>query len=311
MARLRTPFLICENQFASARKMIIRFFVALVLLFIPLNLIADTVVMIGYWPPTNEMLRPWSQNAAQNPGGWQGQNWGGYGHDVYSFFPEFPPDGNPFNDSFGSNGYVGSTDSDFRVDYQDTSADFWRVMDDLNPTAVITFSWGGSDNRWEIERLEGGHSGGGSNPAFDWSSDGSGLVGYPTQSSVDARTWDAISTYRNGNQLQTMLPVDAIYDATSLLGVGNVFIDETGTSGNYLSGFLALQGLYYNSITPNNLYAGHIHVGSGLSINQANLLTQTTLTQVLLGINAHAIPEPSGLMMVALAISFSMRRTRQ
>src|SRR5690348_8726717 len=101
--------------------------------FFPQDARAGNIVLIGYWPPTNEMLRPFSTSLAQNPGGWMGQNWNGLGHDVYAFFPEFAPDGNPFNDPFGSAGYIGSPESDFRVDYQDTSLDFWSVMDALHP----------------------------------------------------------------------------------------------------------------------------------------------------------------------------------
>ena len=56
------------------------------------------VVLMGYWPPTNEMLRPWSTNATQNPDGWIGKNWGDHGYDVHAFFPEFPPDGDPNNE---------------------------------------------------------------------------------------------------------------------------------------------------------------------------------------------------------------------
>ena len=52
---------------------------------------ADNIVLVGYWPPTNEMLRPFSTSPVQNPGGWIGQNWNGLGHDVYAFFPSFHP----------------------------------------------------------------------------------------------------------------------------------------------------------------------------------------------------------------------------
>ena len=275
----------------------------------------DNVVLIGYWPPSNEMLRQFSTNPAQNPGGWKGHNWNGLGHDVYSFFPEFPPDGNPFNDPFGSAGYIGSPESDFRVDYQDTSTDFWHVMDTLHPRGMVTFSWGGYDNRWEIERVEGGHYGG-STPEFDWTSDGN-APNYPTQATIDPRSWDAISTYRNGNQLQSQLPIDDIFSATSSLGLANVFIDETGTSGNYLSGFLALHGLYYNNLhsDPNdpywNITAGHIHVGSGLSVANATLLTEVTLTQVLMYMNSVTVPEPgSGFGAALLLAGLFWRRRR-
>jgi hypothetical protein len=79
---------------------------------------------MGYWPPTNEMLRPFSTDPRQNGGAWVGEDWGGLGFDVHAFFPEFPPDGDPSNDPLGSEGSVGSPESDLRVDYQETSEDF-------------------------------------------------------------------------------------------------------------------------------------------------------------------------------------------
>jgi hypothetical protein len=103
------------------------------------------------------------------------------------------------------------------------------------------------------------------------------------------------------------LPVDDIVSATSALGLAKVFIDESGTSGNYLSGFLGLHGLYYNSLhnDPNdpfqNIAAGHIHVGSGLSVDDARLLSEVTLNQTLLYINLSEVPEPSTLVLLMLA----------
>ncbi len=89
---------------------------------------AKNVVLTGYWPPTNEMLRPWSTNPAQNEGGWVGANWGGHGYDVYAFFPEFPPDGDPTNDAIGEEGSVGSPRSELRVVIQvTTTPDVVRV----------------------------------------------------------------------------------------------------------------------------------------------------------------------------------------
>ena len=130
------------------------------------------VVVTGYWPPTNEMLRPWSRNPKQNPSGWVGENWRNHGFNVYAFFPEFPPDADPMNDPFGSAGWVGSAESDLRVDFQDTSKDFWHIMDTYRPQILITTSRGGQIG-WEIEAVEGGHQGAGNkiNPALDWKSD--------------------------------------------------------------------------------------------------------------------------------------------
>ncbi len=250
---------------------------------------AKNVVVTGYWPNTNEMLRPWSTNAAQNPGTWEGQNWNGHGYDVYAFFPEFPPDGNPMNDPFGSDGWVGS--GDLKVDYQDTSADFWRLMDIYQPHIVITTSRGGSIG-WEVEAVEGGHDGGTGNPAEDWRSDQHGSIGQPTQASIDPRSWAAISAYRAGNRLSSQLPMNGIVNATQALNLESVQIDTNGTSGDYLSGFMGLHGLYYNQIATHNVAAGHIHVGISVSAANGEALMRATLDAVLSQIDADSLACP-------------------
>ncbi|MEX1363514.1 MAG: hypothetical protein AB1Z98_10330 [Nannocystaceae bacterium] len=237
------------------------------------------VVLMGYWPPTNEMLRPWSTNPEQNPGEWVGKDWRGLGYDVYAFFPEFPPDGDPSNDPIGSDGSVGSADFDLRVDYQATSADFWRIVDDEQPVIVITTSRGGGIG-WEVEAIEGGHGGNGS-PDSDWSSDRHGDQTHPTQDSIDPRSWDAISKWRGDDVLPTKLPVDAIVEAADALGLVSVEVDSTGTSGSYLSGFLGLHGLAYAELHPEVLAAGHIHVGRHVPNDEANQLMEATLEAVL------------------------------
>lgn len=242
------------------------------------------VVVMGYWPPTNEMLRQWSQNPEQNPDGWTGKNWNGLGYDIYAFFPEFPPDGDPTNDNIGDPGSVGSEDSDLQVDYQDTSKDFWRIVDEYEPVVLLTTSRGGMIG-WEVEAIEGGHfnpDDPDASPEFDWFSDQYGEVTLPTMATVDARSWDAITTYRAGNVLTSQLPMDAIVDAVQDLDVAYTQIDEMGTSGNYLSGFLGLHGLYYNSLHPEqNLAAGHIHVGGEVAIEDAVTMVETTMVVIL------------------------------
>ena len=247
------------------------------------------VVLTGYWPNTNEMLREWSPNAAQRTGPWRGANWRQHGFDVYAFFPEFKPDGNPMNDPFGSDGWVGSADSDLKVDYQATSADFWRLMDHYQPQILITTSRGGKIG-WEIEALEGGHAGDGPTAAADWLADKHGDISLPTQASIEPRSWQAISQYREGRTVPSQLPVASILEATAHLGVATVAVDESGTSGNYLSGFIALHGLYYNLTNPNNLAAGHIHVGIDVSATDAQSLMQATLDAVLSEYDASSLP---------------------
>jgi hypothetical protein len=240
------------------------------------------VVLMGYWPPTNEMLRPFSDDPIQNPDGWQGENWRGLGYDVYAFFPEFPPDGDPTDDPIGSDGAVGSPDFDLRVDYQATSEDFWRIVDEHDPILLITTSRGGQIG-WELEAIEGGHGEMGErDPAEDWLSDDHGDVLLPTQATIDPRSWDAISEFRLGTIVTSALPMDAIADATAPLEIGSVQIDETGTSGNFLSGFLGLHGIAYHRSHAHNLAAGHIHVGFGMPTDTARALMEATVEAVLL-----------------------------
>lgn len=234
---------------------------------------------MGYWPPTNNMLRQWSTNPQQNTGAWQGQNWRGLGYDVYAFFPEFPPDDDPTNDVIGSPGSVGDPAFDLQVDYQATSEDFWRIVDEYQPQILITSSRGGSIG-WEIEAFEG-RAQTGASPELDWRSDDYGAVHQPTQTSIDPRSWQAISTYRGENLLASKLPITQIEAASQALNLTTVEIDEA-TSGSYLSGFLGLHGLYYAATHPHNQAAGHIHVGTAVSPQSATALMEATLETVLL-----------------------------
>ncbi|XOV82446.1 MAG: hypothetical protein ACFHXK_16485 [bacterium] len=236
------------------------------------------VVLMGYWPPTNNMLRQWSTQPEQNPGGWQGQNWRGLGYNVYAFFPEFPPDDDPTNDTIGSPGSVGSPDFDLQVDYQATSSDFWRIVDAYQPRILITTSRGGAIG-WEIEAFEG-RAEMAASPELDWRSDDYGEVHLPTQASIEPRSWQAIATHRGKNLLASKLPMQKISAAVTDLNLTTVAIDEA-TSGNYLSGFLGLHGLYYNNTHAHNLAAGHIHVGGQVSTEAARTMMEETLQTVL------------------------------
>ena len=243
----------------------------------PGTICSKNVVVTGYWPPTNEMVRQFSINPQRNPSGWLGRNWRGLGFDVYAFFPEFPPDGDPTNDAIGDPGSVGAPAADFRVDYRDTSSDFWRIMDTYRPIVLITTSRGG-DIAWELEAVEGGHGQVDQSPEQDWISDREGDE-YPSRSTIDVRSWEAISAYRAGKQLSSQLPLEEIQQ--SVRTIIDSKIDHTGTSGNYLSGFMGLHGLYYNATHAHNQMAGHIHVGKSVSNAKATRAFEATLGLVL------------------------------
>lgn len=249
------------------------------------------IMLTGYWPPTNEMVRRFSTDPVQNPGGWLGGNWEGRGYDVYSFFPEFP-DG------------VGQGEGDFEVDYQDTSADWERIVSEVRPAAIITFSRGGRGSNWEIEshhRLRA---------PDQWAADYTA----PFQPSLDMPVFQSLEI---GTELYSSLPMEAIRDAVLDSGViGNAYIDWNGTGGNYLSEFIGLHGVWYNSMNNShgaeweNFAAGHIHVGMGTPLEAAVAATEITLRE-LTGYLDTVIPGPGVPAMAgALVVILGRRRSR-
>lgn len=204
------------------------------------------IMLTGYWPPTNDMLRSFSTDLLKNPDGWLGRNWRGRGYDIYAYFPEFRdwP-----SDLRG--------DGDFQVDYQRTSTDFWRIVEEIHPCAIITFSATGPvSQRWEIERYQ--------RNLEEW------LLFLhvhepPNPSPPDASV--APDTVR-----ESTLPMESIAQAVNASGIYTVytpaaFIDE-GFGGGYVSEFIAYHGVWYQALhrsvsSPHRcVAAGHIHVGT-------------------------------------------------
>ena len=219
------------------------------------------LMVTGYWPPTNEMIRHFSQNPEFNPNGWEGENWRNLGFDIVSFFPEFnPPDCSNCGQGYG----------DLEVDYQDTSQDFWRIIDEVKPTGIITFSRGFNNNSWELE----------SNVYnwVNWYADYTSPL-YPTPSPPD----DSFSD--NGNR-GTALPVTLIEEALDNSDIDvNCYIDQNGDSGRFLSEFMGYHGMWYHqsSLDSENpcLLGGHIHVGGQLSVRIATEAAELTIETVL------------------------------
>ena len=219
------------------------------------------LMVTGYWPPTNEMIRNFSQNPDLNPDGWQGENWRDLGFDVVSFFPEFnPPDCNNCGQGYG----------DLEVDYQDTSEDFWRIIDEVKPAGIITFSRGFNNNSWELE----------SNVYnwVNWYADYTSPL-YPTPSPPDDSYTD------NGNR-GTALPITLIEEALDNSDIPvNCYVDQNGDAGRFLSEFMGYHGMWYHqsSIDTDNpcLLGGHIHVGGQLSVRVATDAAELTIETVI------------------------------
>ncbi|MEM7311185.1 MAG: hypothetical protein AAF682_31245, partial [Planctomycetota bacterium] len=216
------------------------------------------ILLTGYWPPSNDGVRQFSANPAQNPGGWQGADWEGRGYDVYAHFPEFSAAG-----CSTTCGFCGKGSGELEVDYQDTSADFWPIADALQPIAILTFSRGNIDTSWELEMNQ-------YNDAA-WIADFQ-LPIQPTPAPPDA-------SVPEGHLRLSTLPVDDIADAVNAAAVGiNAFICYSLDGGSYLSEFIAYHGVWYQDLhsAPTDpawcIAAGHIHVGclsSTASVEQA------------------------------------------
>jgi len=221
------------------------------------------IVLTGYWPPTNEAVRRFSTDPVQNPLGWMGSNWEGRGYDVYSFFPEFtPPNCN----------FCGKGHGDLEVDYQDTSSDFWALVEPLRPIAVITFSRGSLDRSWEIEMNQYNR--------LTWINDYLAPV-QPTPAPPD----DSLPT--DALRLSS-LPVQDIVDALNASNLNvNPEICFSGNGGGFLSEFIAYHGVWYRderaSPTDPNwcVAAGHVHVGSVVDWQTAADAADVTMRTVM------------------------------
>ena len=222
--------------------------------------VRPAIMLTGYWPPTNGMLREFSPDLVQNPGGWIGSDWEGRGYDVYAYFPEFP------------NG-LGQGVGDLEVDYQDTSADFWPLADNLKPVAVITYSRGWVDNSWEVEWVNRNHS--------NWTDDYTAPL-QPTPAPPDASI--APGAIRN-----SALPVQDVVDALVAMNLNGaeIYIDLGGGGGGFLSEFIGYHGVWYQSLHADPadpawcVAAGHVHVGAMNGLFRATKLSKQILRSVI------------------------------
>lgn len=217
------------------------------------------ILVTGYWPPTNEMLRPFSRNPKQNPGGWVGANWEGRGYDVVAYFPEFP------------NG-LGKGEGDLEVDYQDTSNDWWPITDDVDPIALVTFSRGFTDKSWEVEMNQFNRA--------QWIDDYESPF-QPTPAPPDA-------SVPSGFKRLSALPVQEVVDSIDLANLGlNAYICFSGSGGGFLSEFVAYHGVWYQNLHRDPMdpdwciAGGHVHVGGLIPKQTARQAAEQTIRTVI------------------------------
>ncbi len=220
------------------------------------------VMLTGYWPPSNEMIRHFATDPFQNPGGWAGEDWEGRGYDIKAFFPEFVPGCLTCLQGMGK----------LEVDYQDTSDDFWAIADFERPVAIITFSRGLNDMSWEVELNQYNKD--------QWGPDYS-VPKLPTPNPPDASV--PVDFLRPSN-----LPMQGIVDAVDALGFNlDPYICISGDGGGFLSEFIAYHGTWYRDLhdQPSDpawtIAAGHVHVGGKILVGRARLAAEATLRAVL------------------------------
>ncbi len=247
------------------------------------------ILLTGYWPPTNEMIRPFSTNPVQNPDGWIGQNWENRGYDIYSFFPEFP------------NG-LGKGEGDFEVDYQDTSADWWTITQQIKPVAIISFGRADWDFDWEVE---------GGNKTYALSGWDPDYLD-PVRPTPDL----PIANETPGTIRYSSLSMQQIVDAVNA-EVGPAYAYKTTLdTSKFLCDFIGYHANWYQDLhaDPSDpawcVSAGLIHVGFRLTqadADQATLVTLRTLTDYV----DTLIPEPGTGMLVMIGLVMLGRRGRR
>jgi len=256
----------------------------------------NNILITGYWPPTNNIVRDFSTSPTSNPGGWAGRNWEGLGYDIYAHFPEFP-------------GMVccnwGKGVGDFEVDYQDTWDDFQRLSAELKPVAIITFSRANTSIGWEMEpaarrwRLSGESSPPGQAVGL-YSAD----YLAPTRPTAPEFVAQPVGTIRKSTL--PMAAIEAAIDSAMSPSVIDAFIptfDPSGPpwggydfGGGFLSGYIPyLAGWYQEDrADPSTQFrcvaSGHIHVGTNLDVQVGEEALILTLRELIEHINTMVSP---------------------
>jgi len=221
------------------------------------------ILITGYWPPSNEAVRPFSNNPVLNPNGWIGENWENRGYNIYAYFPTF---------TVPTCTNCGAGMGDLMVDYQDTSTDFWPIANGLQPVAVMTFSRSSTLLDWVCEVNQYNRA--------SWAGDYIAPT-QPTPSPPDA-------SVPAGFLRLTMLPVEEIAAAVGAANLGvNPVIDWEGDAGGFVSEFIAYHGVWYQSIhaaeddPAHCAAAGHIHVGRNIPWVTAHEAAKVSLRELL------------------------------
>ncbi|NNE03530.1 MAG: hypothetical protein HKN52_10225 [Eudoraea sp.] len=237
------------------------------------------ILLIGYWPPTNIMLKQFSRRRIQNEGNYVGENWEGLGYNIFAFFPDFNDDDVFEYDRSIPEFPVGT--GSFKIDYQDTFRDFVWATEYYKPCAIISFSRMGD---WEEIVLEPGHM-----VCEEWAPDKT----HPTQPSKSIPYW--LNHYTGlgeaGTYLQGSLPrnkiVEAAVSTPELDGLRIWAAGTLDTTGDFLSNYIGALGARYKKDHGYSepgyqcRVSGHVHVGGGTPVEKVKVFSEVALRETI------------------------------
>ena len=157
-----------------------------------------------------------------------------------------------------------------QVDYQNTSEDFWPIVNNHQPIAVITFSRGFIDYSWELEYNYYNR--------LNWIGDY-----YPPYLPTPNPPDENVENYFLRN---SSLPMEDIMNNINNTDLNlDSYIDWSGDPGHFVSEFMGYHGVWYHDINQLGdnqcIAAGHVHVGGLIDVNTAKLATQSTIRTVI------------------------------
>jgi hypothetical protein len=227
----------------------------LVLLFTlaPAEAATKNIMLTGYWPPTNKMLRELSPRSPA----WKGKNWRGSGYDVYAYFPERTEE----------TGGVG--EGDFRVDFAAVFNDFFRVTEELKPVAILSF--GAGEGPWEIEGVY--------HPHFaEWFRTGRipSVVGERVRFPIPASLAEPVVR-------RSTLPLEEIREAVASLGASGLrpWIDTDGGAGDYVCAFTGYLESWYQEQHSDPRDPAHVKAAGFIHVNGSEAKAEASMLATL------------------------------
>lgn len=219
------------------------------------------ILLTGYWPPTNEMLREFSSDPKVNPGGWKGKNWKNSGYDIHAYFPEFAD----AKDRVGS--------GPFPVDFASTFNDFMRITAEKRPALILSF--GNGVGPWEVETIFPAH--------YKNMFVSEKLPSFRNQEVL----FPIPESLKSDQAYPALLPFEEILKSVNSSSQPHLIarIDNSDDAGDFLCGFIGYLGGWYfqqmkSAPLDQRMYGnGFIHVSGDLE--KAKVSLEKTLEAVL------------------------------